>query len=299
MIEDSGTGFHFRFHRGGEFRVAVGLFSVPAPPFRPCERRGFLYARPPFEPTMTSTPWTLGPNYVRLNLGPLAAVIAPEKPEQGLHSLTYDGVPIPASRLLALSLPCLAENEHTPLAERFVRNSELVVAYAESAEWPMRVDARFRALPGDAIRNCLVAVEAIVSVCTQQMGIRSELTLDSRLNASETLRLVDASKGSWVSVSPGGKEILAGPATPRCVLFRLNGGQMSYVEMLGPADSGLDEVQAGDGAAIRHRVFPHSLEKGVMVRIRVKGALVARQQDAEVACQLYRNFADEEPPLGS
>ena len=248
---------------------------------------------------MTSTPWTLEPNSVRLNLGPFAAVIDPRRPERGLHSLSYAGAAISASRLLAFGLPGLTGGELAPLTEQFVRGNELVTAYAESAAWPVRVDARFRALRADANEGFLAAVEAIVSVCTQQGDIRSELSLESRLTASEALRLVDASRGSWALVSPGRSEALAGPAAPRCVLFRLDGGQVSYVEMLAPADSGVDEVQASGEAAIRHQVFPHALEKGVMVRTRVKGVLVARQQDAEVASQLYRNFKDEEPPLGS
>jgi hypothetical protein len=248
---------------------------------------------------MTSTPWILEPDSVRLQRDAFQAVVDLRHPELGLHALRYDGVAVPVSRMMAFIRPGLGEGEVAPLADRFVRGDELVASYAESAPWPVQVDAVLRAAAVDRRAALLASVESIVSVRTQQLNSRSELTLETRFQAEEVLHLADASTARWASISEAGSTSLTQPDQPRCVLVRLDGGQMSYVEMLVPADSSADEVVAGREAAIRHRVFAHTLEKGVIVRIRIKGVLVVRQGDAQVAVAVYRHFTGEEPPLGS
>jgi hypothetical protein len=50
---------------------------------------------------------------------------------------------------------------------------------------------------------------------------------------------------------------------------------------------------------VRHRLFSFPLEKGIVLRARVCGALLPREQDAQLAAECYATFAAEEPPLGA
>ena len=88
---------------------------------------------------------------------------------------------------------------------------------------------------------------------------------------------------------------------PGCVVWRLTGSELSYAEIIHPADFHHDEVQwaAPAGSArvrLGHRLFPESLEKGVILR-RVRGIFSSRQNDLEIAAAAYAAFAAAEPPL--
>ncbi len=87
---------------------------------------------------------------------------------------------------------------------------------------------------------------------------------------------------------------------PGCVLWRLPGEELSYVEMISPGDFHDDEAAldaAAHGSRLRHRLFPQSLEKGVLLRARVRGAFLPRADDCSRAAACYAAFAVAEPPL--
>jgi len=73
--------------------------------------------------------------------------------------------------------------------------------------------------------------------------------------------------------------------------------------MVHPADFSGSELTEDDSAgghvAIRHRLFVQRLEKGVLLRARVRGLLLAREADVELAAATYRSFAGLGPPLGA
>lgn len=249
---------------------------------------------------MSSTPWTLEPDFARLESGILQAVVHFGRPDRGLHSLVCDTVALPGGQLMTISRPgCNAEDSPPNAVDRFVRGDDLVISYGESAEWPVQIDAVFRAPVHHPCEHVSAQVELIVSVRTLQWNSQCELALESRLKATEVLRLVEASNGNWAATSSSQEAMSIRAAEPRCVLVRLENGQASYVEMIAPAGSSLDEMVCNDPVAIRHRLFPCALEKGVILRARVLGAMVARACDTQVAFQLYRDFMGAEPPLGS
>ena len=88
-----------------------------------------------------------------------------------------------------------------------------------------------------------------------------------------------------------------------CVLFRMPGFDLSYVEMVHPADFQCDECvrneSNGDVAGMAHRLFRTNLEKGVILRARVRGVFSNRSDDMKIAAQCYAAFAGEDPPLGA
>ena len=106
-----------------------------------------------------------------------------------------------------------------------------------------------------------------------------------------------------LALAPRRRQSIGPESGAGCLLFRLPDVDLSYVEMVHPADFQHDELSPGrpGGGALRiaHRLFRTSLEKGVILRARVRGVFVNRRDDAEAAAECYAAFAAADPPLGT
>jgi hypothetical protein len=123
----------------------------------------------------------------------------------------------------------------------------------------------------------LAAFDLIVSVNT------SLLDDDPRSAAcSKILRASDVSE-----VEPGAFAVRFGDAN------------YCWLEMIHPSDDcqSVVETLSRDGVEIRHELFRRRLEKGVILRARVRGALVRNTLATEIATTAYERFASAEPPL--
>jgi hypothetical protein len=73
--------------------------------------------------------------------------------------------------------------------------------------------------------------------------------------------------------------------------------------MVHPADFQRDELEwdgrYGGVWRVAHRLFCTNLEKGVILRARVRGVFFARQGDVAAAAECYAAFAAADPPLGT
>jgi hypothetical protein len=101
--------------------------------------------------------------------------------------------------------------------------------------------------------------------------------------------------GKWDGLSVRTCSALAAvPIGPLLVLHRPAGSAISYVEMCHPHDG--IAVDA-DGGRIRFHLFGHDLEKGVILRGRVRGLVMARDHDEAIARRAYEQFLHEPPHL--
>lgn len=84
-----------------------------------------------------------------------------------------------------------------------------------------------------------------------------------------------------------------------CVLCRPQAGNWSYAEMTHPDDLGSWQVLAArqGETIIRRQLGGNFLEKGVIRRLRVRGAFLPRENDVELAVACQKEFAAEQPPL--
>ncbi len=104
--------------------------------------------------------------------------------------------------------------------------------------------------------------------------------------------------GQWGGLSVRTRSTLPGGAiisqTDAPVLIhRL--GVLSYLEMCHPNDTtGFDLLPEG---VVRFRLFGHDLEKGVILRGRLRGMVVERRNDEETARKAYQRFLAEPPHL--
>jgi hypothetical protein len=131
------------------------------------------------------------------------------------------------------------------------------------------------------------------------------LPVESTFPCGEVLRLQSLAPAAWSplelnSVAPTAIDADSGTG---CLLFRLPGGELSYAEMVHAADFQHDELSWEDRPhgvlRIAHRLFRTSLEKGVILRARVRGVFLPRQNDAAIAAECYAAFVAADPPLGT
>ncbi|HMO37537.1 MAG TPA: hypothetical protein PKA06_15975 [Gemmatales bacterium] len=87
-------------------------------------------------------------------------------------------------------------------------------------------------------------------------------------------------------------------ASPAILLFRPLGLDLSYAEFCHPHDGiELTTISDNSGTTVRYRLFGHDLEKGVILRGRLRGVLVPRAVDVAAAQAAYARFLAETPNL--
>jgi hypothetical protein len=158
----------------------------------------------------------------------------------------------------------------------------------------------------------LVALDSIVSVNTSVLDVDPQAHVRSSIVALSALRLSDG-RFDELALGPADATIAARDGAG-CFVFRLPDGARSYVEMVHPVDFGQSIIRctphatptdagtpAGEGGPRHcetlHRLFHQRLEKGVILRARIRAALVRRDRDTAVALSAYERFAAAEPPL--
>lgn len=245
---------------------------------------------------MNCTPWQLEQDRASLALDGLRGSIGLLRPGDGLSDLRYEDRPLLRSRVLGIAMPGFVPGDAGALLECRVRSRDLAAAYRESATWPVRLDTLWRAMP---LEGAFGAVELVLSVRTYTLDCRPQLTVESMIRADEVLAVAEdgtshplpATEG-WTAVGNGGL---------CCTVFRMAGAGLSYAEMVHPSDFQRDELLREPDpivpAQLRHWVFPPALEKGVILRARIRGFFLPREDDFRLAATAARAFAASQPPL--
>ncbi|HEY5314302.1 MAG TPA: hypothetical protein VIK18_17345 [Pirellulales bacterium] len=238
--------------------------------------------------------WTLEQPTARLDLPRLKARLDLQHPEHGLHALDFRQQPLAATvELLGVDLaPASAPTE------AYGRQGDLVVSYPGTAEGPLAVQVYWRVNPEETTGR--VEIDLEVSVQTPRLDSDPALSTASQLPAAQTLRLVDDQMAEFrVLMSAVSSEQAVGdPRLPGCWLLRPAGQAWSYAEMVHPADLNTSEISLCEqGYRLRHRLFVSRLEKGVILRARVRGVLLVREDDCALAAAAYHRFVQSPPPL--
>ncbi|NIP86099.1 MAG: hypothetical protein GTO03_11250, partial [Planctomycetales bacterium] len=123
-----------------------------------------------------------------------------------------------------------------------------------------------------------------------------------RLTAGEVWRLGRDDAEDFQRLALAEPATSCGPETgPGCFLFRPADADFSYVEMIHPTDFSSAQLSGGAGggelAELRHVVIRRWMEKGVIVRARLRGAFVDRKDDTHRARRIYRDFCAAQIPL--
>jgi hypothetical protein len=251
---------------------------------------------------MTSSAWHIDRGSAQLQHAHLAATIDLARPARGLVGLRVGNDCLEGAGLLGIELPSSVVSGAGMLGACHGCGSRVTAACGESKDWPVRVEATWRALGPSGPNAPLATLELVVSVETQVPDTRPELAVGSVLPTTSASRLVDAPTPRFETIGelPCAIEPDAGPG---CLLFRFPGSEVSYAEMVHPLDFLQDRLEcvteSPRGVRLRHRLFGGRLEKGVILRARVCGVFLRREGDARIAAQSYTSFVAAEPPLGT
>ena len=254
---------------------------------------------------MQALTWQLEKRLARLRLGQLVAAVDPAQPQKGLVEVSVGAWRLPGAQLLAVAGASFPPGEENLGVETCVRGADLVSAYPESANRPVRVDARWRAVSPAPSEQFLAAVELVVSVQTHVRQRQPELSVRSSLPATETFRLLEGESLSYQKLAPPPEAPAAlGPEEGTgCLLFRQAGMELSYAQMVHPADFHSGRLVArseNEGTMhVSDQLFSQALEKGVILRARVRGVFLPRSGDQRIAAACYAAFAEAEPPLST
>lgn len=246
--------------------------------------------------------WQLNGAVARLQLPKFAGSVDVLQPGLGLRELSTQGQPL-AAQLLRVDVPAITVQNPHEAADWYERCGDLVATYAQTDSRPFRTQVYWRTESFQAA-EALAAIELVASVQTSLLDSHPQLTISSLLPSTEVLRLNDPQTGSFVVVSCSSKApFQAGPSQCACYVLRLSGG-WSYAEMVHPLDARestvrpvVDREHGRELVEICHRLFTSELEKGVILRSRVLGLLLPRENDLALAARLYSQFSATEPPL--
>jgi hypothetical protein len=254
---------------------------------------------------MPHTPWQSQENTATVHLNDFQATANLARLHDGLAKVIIAGQPFPAARLLGIVASLTAAADDAAPMEHYVRGADLIIAYEKPGPCPIRVDCSWRATAPVATEPFLAAVDLVVSVRAYALDGHPEMAVSSTVPANEVLRLQTLGSDSWAPLCL----TIATPTTigpdrgTGCLLFRMPGLDLSYVEMAHPADFQYDELQRdasqSNVACIAHRLFRTNLEKGVILRAQVRGIFLKRTDDMESAARCYAAFAGVDPPLGA
>ncbi len=242
-----------------------------------------------------SSPWRLDDLTGHLALPSLRGEVALATARPGLEQLVLAGKAVEKAGLLRVEL------EHPSPAEgigAYVRQGDLVATFEETPDRRIRVQAYWRTAWAAEIPQLLAGFDLEVSVQTSLLDSDPRLGVSSLVSAAEIWRLGLA--GHWQqlpTLSGTPAEFLPDTGTG-CLLFRAAGSGPSYVEMTHPAD--FRAVRMSDEGAATNVVRPlfgRDLEKGVILRSRIRGGFVPRADDQAVAHEVWLGFTESPIPL--
>jgi hypothetical protein len=253
-------------------------------------------------------PWVLEDQSATLRLGRLRGALDFARPELGLSTLHAGHEALPG-RLLQVEFTSSAASQaratFIPTVKRdftefYLREGDAVADYPASESFPFRSLVYWRVLPS-AEPPAVAALEAIVSTQTDLLDSHPRISVSTSLPALELWRLTSLEKAEFkqISLTKAQPQQIHYSQGPGCYLWRLSGERWSFAEMLPPSDFHSTDIMSDGGGmfSLSHRLFERSLEKGVILRARVRGVLLERGRDAVCAIQWYRDLLQSELPL--
>jgi hypothetical protein len=196
----------------------------------------------------------------------------------------------------------------TPTVDIVARGSDLIATYSETAEYPFRAQIYWRYLPpGSTTPNArtsqvIAVLELILSVQTRLLDSDPTSIVETDLKATQASRLVDAPSGRVDGLPIAASPVVFEPVTGSgCFQFRLADAPLVYAEMIHPADFHRSTIKprAGNESSLclSHQLFPRRLEKGVILRSRIRSFFTPAETDPATFADAYEEFAASGPPL--
>ncbi len=242
--------------------------------------------------------WQVQDNVGLLQCANLEAQVDLLRPSRGLQQIVFQSQRLDGCIPLQLSLHPPAADGTEALADFYVRGHDLVARYAEKAPRTIEPTLYWRSLD---LTTPLAGIELLASMQTSLLDSDPTLVSVSQCDGEafwltrtdndvrvSPLENDSAADSDWVS--PAGERGF--------FLSRLHGCEVSYAEMVLPADfQGAHIARTSGSPRLTYELFPESLEKGVIRRGRIRSLFLPREHDAQAAWDVYENLCADKPPL--
>ncbi len=209
----------------------------------------------------SNSPWSLAGTRATLIHCGVNATVDVATPSRGLTQINWNGASL-AGHLLGVDAGIAASPD-----DAYVRGADLVVVYRETAERPYTVQVYWSAGGVTADRGPIL--DATISIQTRQWEAYPRVRVTSELGGAGKIEIEES-----------------------VLIRRPSAAAWTYVEVAPALDFQLD---AADSLAWQFR--DHFMERGVIRRLRVRGALVPREDDQAAARHLLDGLLTEPPPL--
>ncbi len=239
--------------------------------------------------------WRLEGTQAVLQTPQLSASIDLLKPQLGLNKLNLHGNSL-SGFVLGVSPGAETPLLLRDLTEVFVRGDDLVATYGETEERPFSLQVYWRVT---ASEQGVLLLDTILSLQTDLLESFPGLAVESELPATAALVVpLEGMAASEVKLSAGQSCQMPGDSAESLLLQSVNSA-WSYVEMSSPEDRGLGQLRSLDSGSyhVQRQLGGRFLEKGVLHRLRVRGAFLPCENDVERAAKCLVTLAAEEPPL--
>jgi hypothetical protein len=266
---------------------------------------------------MSAARWQLEDQKARLLDVAIEASIDLAHPERGL-SLALPEKLNGGSQLsvLGFTLESAYETDRLQI-DPYARENDLIATFERAAPWPMHAQVYWRRLEPkefapEYAAQVVVAFDLIASVNTSLLDANPASTVRSSLkSAIAVLNLVEDKAIGLQAVELGSAavrqvhQIGQSDSSTGCFLARLANGPLTWIEMVHPIDfrggratfGNSGSLSGRDAVSLVHGLFEQRLEKGVILRARVRGALVKRANDVACAMAAFARFSAAEPSL--
>lgn len=203
----------------------------------------------------------------------------PTNPADGLEIRLPDCVTVSPFHLFGIAP--VGETAPPPPRDIALCGTTLRATLPESELLPVETDIAWRVLD---LEMSALGLDMVLSVRTQKLVAHPQIELASRVWGATLVTPIAAAHRS--------------PAEQPYFLLRLQGADFSYIEMLHPANPQTSGVSLGSAIVLRHRLFACPLEKGVILRARLRALLVNQDGDEVAAAACFAQFLDSPVPLG-
>ncbi|HEX4415619.1 MAG TPA: hypothetical protein VH107_18445 [Lacipirellulaceae bacterium] len=258
-----------------------------------------------------SSVWSLDGTTSSLNCGKFSGEINIARPHVGLHQPEFDYKDSPCTFLGVLRSPeevaapnaTVEESDRSwwPLAvdDFYIRGNDLVATYHPADAWPYAPQIYWQAQPASASMVAFASMSLLVSVQTQLLDTHPKIIVASAVPSSE-LYYVSLGGGQAPRIELIKSDPTYGPSGGSCcIVRRLLTAPLSYVEFMPSTD--FQQLKCSSGprgkAFVQWHLFSEFLEKGVIQRARVHGALLPSENDIQMAIECCSAFMNSPLPL--
>lgn len=250
--------------------------------------------------------WTLDGKLAQLRNCVFAGKVNVGLPNLGLHcDVLSNGSAV--CRLLGTVADHYPGTSAWPIeiADSYVRGNDLVTSYRAIDDWPYSPQIYWSANTLTSVNDTLGSLSLLVSVQTHLLDTHPQIHVHSCLPNSETQLITLAENGAANVESVTAHKAIARDVEPSgatfCLLWRPVAAPISYVEIASAID--IRRITIGlarsENMLATWQLFAEFLEKGVILRSRVHGAILPRANDTELALECCRAAQQAPLPLTS